>query len=154
MKKLCLLIALMIVFAGFSNSAFAQKVSVRIAPAEIISTHNDEVEVGDWIQFEVVNDVFVDSNLFIRKDTPIQGVVDFYDPNGWSGDYAEIRIKKFETVDTQGKKVEIESVIIIDGRDLKIDTFKKGVIWVLSNFRGREVFLEPDSRVYNLFLIK
>ncbi len=65
----------------FAVPAYAEKIPVKIAPVQIISTNHDEIEVGDKITFEVVNDVYKDNKLFIKKGSTVKGTIDFVHPN-------------------------------------------------------------------------
>lgn len=151
MKKSLLFILILI--TSMFQAANAEKIPVRIAPTEIISTHNDEVEIGDWINFEIVNDVYSDDKLYLAKGTIVSGFVDFFHPNGWAGDNAEIKIKSFETVDVNCKKIIINYPLIIIGNSKKTNDFKQYISWVFTGFiRGSEIFIEPDTIIFNIFL--
>lgn len=131
----------------------AEKVSFKITPLQLISTENDEVEVGDTIDFISVKDVYMNGNLFIARNTHVSGIVDFVHQNGWAGDRAEIWIKKFYVKTKDDKKIEINYPIKIiktpqDCKHLK-DYF---VYYVLGSIRGSEIYIEPDTKVYNIFI--
>lgn len=160
MKKILLLI--LIIFIT-TQTVFAEKISVRITPTQVISTNHDEIEMGDWISFVIVNDVYVEDKIYIKKDTPIYGYVDFFHENGWAGDGSEIRFKQFKTIDAQGNKLTIESPLIINGNSPKSNDVKQYISWhdliffdilrvSLIALRGSEIFIEPDETVYNLFI--
>lgn len=137
------------------QSAYAEKVPVRIAPTQLISTHHDEVEIGDWIPFEIINDVYVNNKLYIAKGTPIYGFVDFFKPNGWVTDSAEIYFKKFETKDADDKKITINYPLKISYNSIKQKDIKLyfARTWRLFSFvRGAELYIEPDTTVFNLFI--
>jgi len=158
MKKL-LLLGLIIILSNI-QSALAEKIPVRIAPTQVISTHHDELEVADWISFEIVNDIYINDKLYIRKATPIYGCVDFFKPNGWVGDSAEIYFKNFETKNIEGKKITINYPLKLNGNSLKANDLKQLLSWelpsILSSYfiliRGSEIFIEPDTRTFNLFI--
>lgn len=162
MKKFVLLIVFLLL-SGFMP-VFAEKVPIKIAPIQVISTHNDETEIGDWIDFEVVDDVYVEEELFLKKGTKVIGIVDFVHPNGWLGDAAEINFKKFVTLDAKHKKVEIDSPVLINGNSLLKDQSKQYSINVLNNItnlilgpvfifvRGSEIYLVPDTQTFALFM--
>lgn len=158
MKKFFLLFFVLI----FALPAFALKIPVRITPTQIISTHSDEIETGDWLKFEIVNDVYVNDKIYLKKQTPIYGFVDFFHPNGWAGDKAEIKIKTFETRDINDEKVTINYPLDIkENKELVSDT-KEWIIEfiseipILSNIifviRGSEIYIEPDTNVFNIFI--
>lgn len=150
MKKYFLLTIFLILF---SHAAFAEKISVRIEPAQIISTHHDETEIGDWIEFKAVNDVYISDKLYIKKGTPVWGFVEFFHPNGWAGDSAEIQFKTFKTTDVNREKITINYPLVISGNSLKANDIKQYISWELTSFlRGSEIYIEPDKKVFNLFI--
>lgn len=143
----------------FALPAFAEKIPVKIAPVQIISTRHDEVEVGDKIEFEVVNDVYKDNKLFIKKGSTVTGMVDFLHPNGWFGDAANIKLINFTTSDIDNKKIEASYPVNIKGGIVRsenkqswIRAFAIGISPLLVLIRGSEIFVEPDTKVYNLFI--
>lgn len=151
MKKLLLLT--IIVLSIFSSKAIAEKIPIKIEPTRIISTHNDEIELGDWIPFSVINDIYVKDKLYIKKGEPIYGFVDFFHPNGWAGDNAEIRFKKFQTKNIYGKEITINYPLDIDGNSAKANDLKVHFVsQILIIFRGAEIFIEPDTKMFNLFI--
>jgi hypothetical protein len=151
MKKL-LLLAFILISSTF-QSASAEKIPVKIASIEVISTHHDETEIGDWINFEIVNDVYTDDKLYLKKGTQISGFVDFYHPNGWAGDSAEVKFKKFETTDENNKKITINYPINVNGCRLKSNGMKQYLFWtIVSVIRGSEIYIEPDTKTFNIFL--
>lgn len=152
-------IAFIFLLFTFAIPAFAEKIPVKIAPTQIISTNHDEIEVGDKITFEVVNDVYKENKLFIKKGSTVQGTIDFVHPNGWFGDAANIKLINFSTADVNDKKVDISSPVNIKGGIVRSETkqywINYAVITVSSLgvlIRGSEIFIEPDTKVYNLFI--
>jgi len=167
MKSKIVYILLMLLVAA---PAFAEKIPVKIAPAQVISTGHDEIEVGDWIEFETVNDVYKEDSLFLKKNSRIVGVVDFVHSNGWGGDGAEIKFKTFYVADINGKKNTIESPLVLNGSNLNGNTnkfksiFSNGAnnLYLVNSLaiiakplvfiRGSEIFIEPDTVTFNLFI--
>lgn len=164
-KKLFLVF---IIFIGTCIPSFAEKTSVKIEPAQLISTNLDEIETGDYINFEIAKDVYLNDNLYIKKTTPVKGLVDFVHPNGWGGDSAEIVFKNFYTTDINGKKIVISYPLIINGQiemannirsvsskvvvDLATRFIKPVCIYLGFIVRGAEINIEPDTRVFNIFI--
>jgi len=136
-----------------STPAFAEKIPVRLENTYLISTHHDEVQLGDLIPFKVVNDVYLDKKLYIKKDTKCIGLVDFIQDNGWAGYSAEVRFKTFITKD----------VITLDGN---IETFtstmqkksKSSIFYIILNAlsfaRGHELGIKPGQASFNIFIEK
>jgi len=155
MKKSLLLI--LVLLCSF-QTAFAEKIPIRITPAQIISTKQDEIEMGDWVSFDVVNNVYVNDKLYISKGTPIYGFVDFFHPNGWAADSADIKFKTFKTLDTKGNKITIDYPLTINGNSKKANDIKQYLSWqyaisgLLILVRGSEIYIEPDKELFNLFI--
>lgn len=151
MKKTLLILFIILLIA--SQSANAEKIPVKIAPTQVISTHKDLIEVGDNINFEVVNDIFLNENLYIKKGTPIIGTIDFFHPNGWAGDNAEIKFVKFKTTDANNKEIIINYPLNINGNTLKANDIKQYISWVITILvRGSEINIEPDTKIFNIFI--
>lgn len=153
MIKKMFIISLLFIFA---MPAFAEKIPVKIAPTQIISTKHDEIEVGDKIEFEVVNDVYKDNKLFIKKGSAITSIVDFVHPNGWFGDAANIKLINFSTTDVTDKKVEISYPANIKGGIIRSETKQYWIKYFLNYLgfiiRGAEISVEPDTKIYNIFI--
>lgn len=152
MKKFVLLI-LMIMLSSMFQSANAEKIPVKITPTQIVSTNHDEINIGDWVGFEIVNDVYLDDKLYIKKGTPIYGFVDFVHPNGWGGDCAEIKFKTFKTIDAEGKKITLNSFLDLQGKCSKGNDLKQSTAFLITGIvRGSEIYFEPDTKTFNIFL--
>ena len=150
MKKTFLILFLMLFNTSIAN---AELIPIKFTPNQIISTHHNEIEVGDWIRFKTINDVYVDDKLYIKKNTPIIGIVDYVHDNGIFIDNAEITIKKFITKDTNNQKVTIYQTLVLNRKDYITKTFgDKMTKYVGVAFRGSEIKIEPETTVYNIFL--
>ena len=152
MKKLFISLICLLIFAPIAN---AEKLAIKITPTQIISTHNNEVEVGDWIKFKTVNDVFYKNKLLIKKDTPIVGVVDHVHENGLVADNAEIIFQTFYVRNVEKNLIKFNYPLYIGRRNSVCKTFGDKVKkYFLVIFKGNEVDVQPESTVYNLFLYK
>ncbi|MDD3238431.1 MAG: hypothetical protein PHV37_10095 [Candidatus Gastranaerophilales bacterium] len=149
MKKIFILI--MLFFVGVP--AFADRLSIKITPAEKILTTRDQLEVGDAVPFKVVHDVYKDGNLYIKKDTKILGYVDFYHENGWCADTAEISMVNFVTKDVDGNKINIVSPVKMDGNTFKKIPPKKFLVYIAHAIRGNEIKIAPEEGNFNLFFM-
>lgn len=151
-KKIILTLVFTLVFICPS---YAQKIPVKIAPLQIISTHKDEIELGDRVKFQVVRDVYVNEKLYIKKNSTITGVADFIHPNGWAGDNAQITLNNFHVKGIDNKDIEINYPLLFDGgsetgRDTK--EVISYLLYITFLFRGGEIYIEPDTKVYNIFI--
>ena len=147
-KLLCLFLFVII----FAIPAFAEKIPVKIAPSEVISTEHDEVEVGDWIEFAIVKDIYLGNEVYLPKDTTILGLVDFVHPNGWGGDCAEIKFSTFKTIDVNNEKITINYPLKISGTGSTSNDIKQYCSVLLKLLRGSEIFIEPDTKAFNIFI--
>lgn len=135
--------------------AFAEKIPIRITPAQIISTHHDEVMLNDWIEFEAVSDVYKDKKIYIKEGTPVIGVVDFVHENGFENDLAEIKFQTFYVNDIDNNKIKINYPLTLNQRVVVKDNFKKLIkLNIASFFRGAEILVEPDTKTFNIFMEK
>ncbi len=152
MKKLFLIFCITMLSAQTAN---AEKLPIKITPIQVISTHHDEVEVEDWIKFKVINNVYYNEKLYIKKDTIVTGIVDNIHENGIIADNAEIVIKKFIFRDVNDKLTKINYTLVLNrdnaecyGLGYKI---KKYIGFI---FKGNEIYVKPETTTYNLFLEK
>ena len=135
-----------------------EEAPLKIKPAQIISTCYDEIEVGDKIKFEVVKDFYKNGKLYIKKDTPVYGLVDYVSANGWNFDNAQIDFKQFRTKTITGDKLTIHNPLSINGYEIL--KYKSNRMAQMFNycgllFRGKEVEIIPnkDSNIeFNIFI--
>lgn len=153
MKKFAILFTLIMFTCQTAISA--EKIPVKITPVEIISTHHDEVEVGDNIKFRVINDVYYQNKIYIKKDSTVLGTISNVHENGYFCDNAEIIITPFKLRTTDNKVITINSTIIINRKDFVCKNFGDRIVKYFGViFRGNEIKIEPNSIDYNLFLVK
>lgn len=135
-------------------------IPVKIKPAELITTCHDETQTNDIIRFRVVNDVYNNNKLYIKKDTRIIGYVDFVQENGWDYDNAQIDIKKFKTRDVNNNIVEINSELSINGFEMlkyKSNRPAQFFNYIGVVFRGKEIEIIPEKDknvTFNIWLTK
>lgn len=141
----------------FSDYINSEDTPIKIRPAQKISTCYDEIEVGDRIKFTAVKDIYKNNKLYIKKDTPVYGIVDYVSDNGWSYDNAQVDFKKFKTRTADGNIITISSPLSINGFDIL--QYKGKRIAQFFNycgvaFRGKEVEIIPekDNVQFNIWL--
>lgn len=155
MKKIILMTLLLLFNAGISF-AIEDKIPIKIAPLEPISTAFDETEVGDRVPFLVVEDVYKNDKIFIKKGTTMYGTVDFVKENGWFGDNAEVEFKTFRVRNTSGKLTTFNSNLLLTGfNTLKWynPAWKRFFNYCSLIFRGNEVDINPNisDPVFNIW---
>ncbi len=145
MKKL---LTFLILMGASATMAFAEKIAVQIIPDQLIATCHDETEVGDAIKFKTVQDVYYKDKMFIAKNSPVIGIVDFANDNGWYIDHAQIDFKTFKTRDVNGNLVTINSPVKINGFEtLKYKGNRKAQFfnYIGTIYRGKEIELIPGQ---------
>ncbi len=155
MKKLILIALILLVNAGVSF-AIEEKIPIKIAPLEPISTAFDETETGDRVPFRVVDDVYKNGKIFIKKDTTMYGTVDYVKENGWVGDNAEVEFKTFRVRNANGKLTTFNSELLLTGfNTLKWynPAWKRFFNYCSLIFRGNEVDINPNTSnpVFNIW---
>ncbi len=152
MKKFLLFLLLMFISAP---CVFAEKIPVKITPTQIISTNHDEIEIGDWIRFKIVDDVYYNEKIYIPKDTTVIGVVDNIHENGIIADNAEIIFKKFFLRNYKNELVTINYTLTLNRENSVCYSFyDKYAKYFGAIFKGNEIYIKPETINYNLFLIK
>lgn len=132
----------------FNDYVNSEESPLTIKPAQKISTCYDEVEVGDKVKFTVVKDTYKNGKLYIKKDTPVYGSVDYVSSNGWNFDNAQIDFKQFITKTVSGEKLTIDNPISINGYEIL--KYKSNRVAQMFNycglaFRGKEVEIVPEK---------
>lgn len=155
MKKLFILIAIILI-SSCNSFAVEEKLPIKIAPLEPISTAYDETEVGDRVPFLVLEDVYKNNKVFIKKDTTLYGTVDFVKENGWFGDNAEVEFKIFRVRNAQGKLTTFTSNLTLTGfNTLKWynPAWKRFFNYCSLVFRGNEVDINPNisDPIFNIW---
>lgn len=130
---------------------------ITIKPKNRITTVHDDLETGDIVEFTVTNDVYKNNKLYIKANTPIYGILDYVEDNGWVGDNANIGFKKFVTYDVNGVKTIFNSDLNISGLDIlkyKHNKTAQFFNYIGVVFRGKEVDItENDSNItFNLII--
>jgi len=132
------------------------EIVISIKPAEAISTAYDDLDCADVVEFVVLDDVYKKGKLYIKANTPIYGIIDTIDENGWCADNAAIYFKKFKTKNVNNKKVTINTDLVIDG--FEILKFKSGRIQQFFNYistfaRGKEVDIKDYDQNVKFIII-
>ena len=130
---------------------------IKIKPHNRITTAHDSLESGDIVEFTVTNDVYKNNKLYIKAYSPIYGILDYVEDNGWIGDNAKIGFKKFVTYDVNGVKTILNSDLNISGLDIlkyKHNKTAQFFNYIGVIFRGKEVDItEKDTNIsFNLMI--
>ena len=152
MKKLLFLIIFVILFMPCAK---AEKLPIKITPTQLISTHHNEIEIGDWIKFKVVNDVFYKNKLYIKKDTQVIGVVAQLHENGYVADNAEIVFDHFFVRNVGNELIKMNYTLTLNCDKFECEGLDDRIVkYIGVIFRGNEIKVLPESAQYNIFLTK
>ena len=139
------------------NNNNKKDIPIKIAAEQRISTAHNEIEINDKLKFKVVDDVYKNNKLYIKKNSTIYGIVDYITENGWAYDNAEIDIKCFKVKTIDNKIITINYPIKINGFEIlkyKGKRFVQFFNYIGVNFRGKEIDIIPkqDKITFTLWL--
>ena len=115
--------------------AFAKKELVNITPVEKITTANDKVMEGDYVNFKIVN-----------TDKILRGLVVKYEPNGMLGKEAILVIDQF--YDTQSGEKYTGTLALNGSQHNEVMEY---LTWFDLWAHGGEVTILPDKDVFGLW---
>lgn len=94
------------------------KIATNQADIGDIRVGSRKLDVGDKVNFKVLNNVIKNGELFIAKDTKVDAIVGNITPSSKAGAPAELTVERFITTDINGNKVELTGNIIKKGANL------------------------------------
>ena len=115
--------------------ALAKKELVNITPVEKITTANDKVMEGDYVNFKIVN-----------TDKILRGLVVKYEPNGMLGNEAILVIDQL--YDTQSGEKYTGTLALNGSQHNEVMEY---LTWFDLWARGGEVTILPDKDVFGLW---
>lgn len=145
-RRVLLLINFIFLFQIFP--CLAKEIPVNIVPVSKITTCNENIQEGDFIDFFVAENVNVKSKIFIPKGQKVRGTLTTLEDNDILLKPASIYIEDFKTTDINGKEVNLNGIVYKKGNDHSL--FKE--IILIDFIRGGEVFLTPEKDKFTLFL--
>ena len=148
-KKIFFLITLLLL----TQQVFASEFEIKITPKKEYSTCKNYPQVGDYLDFVIVEDV-----AGIKAGTLVQGLLTEKEDNGFAGKVATLYVEQFK----------------VNGKDLSGTIYQKGNThsiyfnyfdWIfalpiklllldneVSYVRGGEAFLIPQKDLFTLYL--
>lgn len=144
------------VFLINNTSTKKEQSVIVIKPNEEISTATNSLESLDEVEFIVVNDVYKNGKLYIKSNTPIYGIIDSIDENGWCVDSAAIYFKEFKTKNVDNKSITINADLKIDGFEIlkyKSNKTKQFFNYISTFIRGKEVDIKLQDSAIKFVLI-
>lgn len=129
----------------------SKEMSVKIKPISKITTSNAELQEGDNVYFELIEDVLVNnSNVCIKKGTKVTGTVTTIENNDYLYTPAKLYIENFETNSVDGNVVKLSGTVFKAGNDHSEITQFIPLPFVY--LRGGEVQIKPKKDTFTLFL--
>lgn len=145
-KKLFLLV--IILFIG--KISFAKEMPVHIKPVSKITTSNVNLQEGDSANFVIKDDVLINSKLYLKKNTPVSGIITSLEENDYQYKPATLYIDNFVAKDVNNKTVKLKGIIYKKGNDHWMIT--QFIPLPLTILRGGEVQIKPKKDVFTLIL--
>jgi len=129
---------------------YVQNIPVQIEPASKISTSDVNMQEGDNINLIVVNDVYLNSNLYIKKSTDVVGVITSLINNDFTCQEASIYAENFRVKTVDGKVVKLIGIVHKEGRNHSLVTQYLPIGFYF--IRGGEAQILPKKDVFTLYL--
>lgn len=129
---------------------FAKTIPVQIKPAVKVVTSGIKLQEGDSIPFVILNDVYLDSKLYLYSGEKVLGTITNLKPNNFLYEPAEIYIENFYTMDTTGKSVKLDGIIYKKGNDFAMIT--QFIPFPCFAIKGGKVRFNPKKDVFTLYL--
>ena len=112
------LLVLLILFLGLSsNFAVANDITVVVYAPKKITTSNNDLKIGDYVEFKILNDVYLNSKLYISKDELVTGLITDLVGNKCAEEAAYMRIEDFKVKNVSGNAVDLRGFIYVTGND-------------------------------------
>ena len=132
---------------AFAQVSIAKEIAVKISPIKEIKTSTPELQEGDTIYFEVVDDVFVNSKLYIKAGEQVTGIVTTLEENGFVCKEAVVYAEDFKTKNINHKTEHLKGLIYRHGNTHWMfgQFFNEPDNNLIKVFRGGEVFIKPEE---------
>jgi len=142
-KVLFLLISMIV-----SNTVFAGEIPVKVKPSAKISTSDLKLQEGDSLNFVVVEDVWINSKIKLKKGQKVQAEVTSLEDNGFWVQPAKLYIENFRAYDEAHNLIKLSGIIYRSGSDhSKLTEF-----FVFESLRGGEVHITPQKDEFTIYI--
>lgn len=128
----------------------AKEIPVKIKPITKITTANTNLQEGDNVNFEVVDDVLVNSHIYFKKGAEVVGEITSIEDNDYLYTPAKLYIEDFKARNTDGNMIKMNGAIFKAGNDHSWLTQFIPLPFVY--LRGGEVQIKPKEDIFILFL--
>lgn len=141
---------LSVLFFMVNSLVWAKDIPVQLEATSKISTANVNMQEGDNLNLVVVDDVYLDSKLYIAKGTAVVGVITSLVNNNFTCQEASIYAESFRVKTVDGKIVKLKGIVHKEGRNHSLVTQYLPIGYHL--IRGGEAEILPQKDVFTLYL--
>lgn len=143
-KKIVLLLFFLLIS---NNFVFAKEYAVMIKPANKISTSDETLKEGDFVDFVTVESVSA-PNFKLAKGQKVTGLITSLEPNGFWVKPASVYIENFKTKDSNNNLVKLNGIVYKQGSD-----YHNVMDFILiETIRGGEVNILPEKDTFTLYV--
>ena len=103
-------------------------ISIPIASINFLTIKKTYLDEGQKVSFKVVEDVIKNGELFIKKETPVSGIIETITKSSRGGDPEELIIGRFETQDIYGNKISLAGEVQKKGANRAL--WIRPLVWV------------------------
>lgn len=146
LKKIVLLSVLLLTV---NSLVWAKDIPVQLEAAFKISTANTNMQEGDNLNLVVVDDVYLDSKLYISKGTAVAGLITSLINNGFTCQEASIYAENFRVKTVDGKTIKLKGVVHKEGRNHSLVTQYLPIGYHF--IRGGEAEILPQKDIFTLY---
>ncbi len=137
------------ILIAIAGRVYAKEVEISVYSPVKITTSNLDLKEGDRIEFETVQDTYLNSKLYLKKDEKTLGVITSLEDNGFCCKEAAIYAENFRIKNVDGKTIKLNGIIYKKGRTHWMFTQFLPIIPEL--IRGGEVQITEKDR-FNLYI--
>lgn len=131
-------------------------INIPVSSTCLISVKKQHLDEGMKVKFQVVEDVKINNLLFVKKDTPVEGIIETITKSSGGGDPEEIIIGRFVTNDVNGNKIDLAGQIQKKGANRAL--WIRPLVWlgcasffgtplvVLLLVKGGPVKIKPEQK--------
>lgn len=127
---------------------------VKIRPSSKISTSNPLLKEGDYVEFEVAEEVVISDDFTLNKGEKAIGLITKLEDNAFNGEPASIVVDQFVITRDTGVKFYLRGEVEKKGQSHNSAVVGYNYILGPAAFwiRGGEIHFNPDKDIYNVRL--
>lgn len=137
------------ILIAIGGIVYAKELEIKVYSPTKITTSNLDLKEGDRIEFETVQDTYLNSKLYLKKGEKVIGVITSLEDNGFCCKEAVIYAESFRAKTFDGNTIKLNGLICKKGRTHWM--FTQFLPFIPELIRGGEVQITKKDR-FNLYI--